>query len=36
MFSGEEEGSIDIEVCLSYHILEAMGNDLEFTHICSN
>ncbi|KEH31455.1 putative shikimate O-hydroxycinnamoyltransferase [Medicago truncatula] len=33
MFSGIEEGSIDVEVCLSYDILEAMGNDPQFIHI---
>ncbi|XP_061363624.1 uncharacterized acetyltransferase At3g50280-like [Gastrolobium bilobum] len=30
VFAGSEEGGIDIEVCLPYEILEAMGNDLEF------
>jgi len=33
MFSGAEEGSIDVEVCLSYDILEAMGNDPQFIYI---
>ncbi|WJX23868.1 hypothetical protein P8452_13051 [Trifolium repens] len=27
---GVDEGSIDVEVCLSYDILEALGNDTEF------
>ncbi|XP_028771551.1 uncharacterized acetyltransferase At3g50280-like [Neltuma alba] len=30
LFAGEEEGSIDIEACLSLPLLEAMGNDSEF------
>ncbi|CAK8562435.1 unnamed protein product [Lathyrus sativus] len=30
VYAGAEEGSIDIEVCLSYEILEALGNDTEF------
>ncbi|CAK8562434.1 unnamed protein product [Lathyrus sativus] len=30
VFPGAEEGSIDIEVCLSFEILEALGNDTEF------
>jgi hypothetical protein len=30
LFEGVDEGSIDIEVCLSYEILEALGNDIEF------
>jgi hypothetical protein len=30
LFEGVDEGSIDIEVCLSYEILEALGNDTEF------
>jgi len=30
VYAGAEEGSIDIEVCLSYEILEALGNDAEF------
>nr|8H8I_A Chain A, AmAT7-3 [Astragalus membranaceus] len=30
LFAGAEEGSIDIEVCLPYEILEALGNDAEF------
>lgn len=30
VFAGVEEGSIDVEVCLSYEILEALGNDAEF------
>lgn len=29
-FAGIEEGSIDLQVCLPYKILEAMGNDHEF------
>lgn len=33
MFCGEEEDSIDVEVCLSYDILEAMGNDPQFINI---
>jgi hypothetical protein len=33
VFRGVEEGSIDIEACLSPEILEAMGNDLEFIHV---
>jgi len=33
MFNGAEEGSIDVEVCLSYDILESMGNDPQFIHI---
>ena len=30
VFAGAEEGSINIEVCLSYEISEAMRNDSEF------
>lgn len=30
VYAGAEEGSIDIEVCLSFEILEALGNDAEF------
>lgn len=30
MFGGIEEGSVDVEVCFPYHILEAMGNDPMF------
>ncbi|KAK7331052.1 hypothetical protein VNO77_25263 [Canavalia gladiata] len=30
LFAGSVEGSIDIEVCLPYEILEAMGDDPEF------
>ncbi|KAF7828708.1 putative acetyltransferase [Senna tora] len=30
VFAGADEGSIDVEVCLSYEILEAMGNDSHF------
>lgn len=30
VFAGAEEGSIDVEMCLSYEILEALGNDVEF------
>ncbi|MED6207828.1 hypothetical protein PIB30_039293 [Stylosanthes scabra] len=31
VFAGKEEGSIDLEVCLAYDILEALGKDAEFT-----
>ncbi|KAL1370813.1 hypothetical protein HN51_001005 [Arachis hypogaea] len=31
VFAGNEEGSIDLEVCLSYDILEALWNDTQFT-----
>ncbi|WCJ31245.1 HXXXD-type acyl-transferase family protein [Euphorbia peplus] len=30
VFSGLEQGSMDIEVCVSPQVLEAMGNDSEF------
>ncbi|XP_058765844.1 uncharacterized acetyltransferase At3g50280-like [Vicia villosa] len=30
VFAGAEEGSIDVEICLSYEILEALGNDTDF------
>ncbi|XP_004511082.1 protein ENHANCED PSEUDOMONAS SUSCEPTIBILITY 1-like [Cicer arietinum] len=30
VFAGVEEGSMDLEVCLPYEILEAIGNDPEF------
>jgi len=30
VFAGAEEGSIDVEICLSYEILEALANDAEF------
>lgn len=30
VFAGVEEGSMDLEVCLPYEILEDMGNDREF------
>jgi hypothetical protein len=30
LFEGVDEGSIDIEVCLSYEILEALGNNTDF------
>lgn len=30
VFAGVEEGSMDLEVCLPYEILEDMGNDPEF------
>lgn len=30
VFVGADEGSMDIEVCLPFEILEAMGNDTEF------
>ncbi|MCH90398.1 putative acetyltransferase [Trifolium medium] len=36
VFAGAEEGSIDIEVCLSYEVLEALGNDTEFMLPSSN
>ncbi|XP_057418162.1 protein ENHANCED PSEUDOMONAS SUSCEPTIBILITY 1-like [Lotus japonicus] len=36
VFAGAEEGSIDIEVCLPIEILEALGNDPEFTHTISS
>ncbi|KAL5073160.1 hypothetical protein RYX36_012144 [Vicia faba] len=36
VFVGVEEGSIDLQLCLPYNILEAMGNDLNFTNVVSN
>ncbi|MED6173279.1 hypothetical protein PIB30_057846 [Stylosanthes scabra] len=30
LFPGVEDGSVDVEVCLSHEILEAMGKDPEF------
>uniref|UniRef100_A0A2N9F387 BAHD acyltransferase n=1 Tax=Fagus sylvatica TaxID=28930 RepID=A0A2N9F387_FAGSY len=33
VFPGVEEGSIDIEACLSPEVLVAMGNDYEFMHV---
>ncbi|XP_061363622.1 protein ENHANCED PSEUDOMONAS SUSCEPTIBILITY 1-like [Gastrolobium bilobum] len=36
VFAGSEEGSIDIEVCLPYEILEAMGNDPDFMDAVSS
>ncbi|WJX95356.1 shikimate O-hydroxycinnamoyltransferase [Trifolium repens] len=36
VFAGREEGSIDLQVCLPYKILEAMGNDLQFMDVVSN
>lgn len=33
VFCGAEQGSIDIEVCLSLETLEAMGNDSEFMDV---
>ncbi|KAG4933280.1 hypothetical protein GYH30_047361 [Glycine max] len=36
LFAGAEEGSIDIEVCLPYEILEAIGNDSELMDAISN
>lgn len=36
VFAGAEEGSIDIEVCLPYETLEAMGNDPEFMDVISS
>jgi len=35
VFAGAEEGSINVEFCLSYEILEALGNDTEFMDPCS-
>ncbi|KAL5078046.1 hypothetical protein RYX36_017030 [Vicia faba] len=32
VFTGAEEGSIDISLTLQYEILEALGNDTEFMH----
>ncbi|AES78285.1 putative transferase [Medicago truncatula] len=36
VFAGIEEGSIDLQVCLPYEILEAMGNDPQFMDVASN
>ncbi|XP_045800556.1 protein ENHANCED PSEUDOMONAS SUSCEPTIBILITY 1-like [Trifolium pratense] len=36
VYAGVEEGSIDLEVCLPYEILEAIGNDSEFMEVVSN
>ncbi|KAJ1389108.1 Transferase [Sesbania bispinosa] len=36
VFTGAEEGSVDIEVCLPYEILVDLGNDPEFMHAISN
>lgn len=36
VFAGGEEGSIDIEVCLPYEILDAMGNATELMDAISN
>lgn len=33
--AGAEEGSFDIELCMSYEILETMGRDPEFMHAVS-
>ncbi|KAK7389111.1 hypothetical protein VNO78_23943 [Psophocarpus tetragonolobus] len=33
VFAGIQEGSVDIEVSLPYHVLEAMGNDPHFLHV---
>ncbi|KAK2410788.1 hypothetical protein QL285_046132 [Trifolium repens] len=30
LFAGVEEGSIDVELCLPYNVLEALGNDQMF------
>ncbi|RYR28664.1 hypothetical protein Ahy_B01g052799 isoform A [Arachis hypogaea] len=30
LFGGKEEGSVDVQVCLPYEILEAMESDSEF------
>ncbi|KAI5421096.1 hypothetical protein KIW84_044801, partial [Lathyrus oleraceus] len=35
VFAGVEKGSMELEVCLSYEILEAMGNDPEFMDVVS-
>jgi len=35
-FEGVEKGSMDLEVCLSYETLEALGNDAEFMDVVSN
>ncbi|XP_061363630.1 protein ENHANCED PSEUDOMONAS SUSCEPTIBILITY 1-like [Gastrolobium bilobum] len=36
MFAGAEEGSVDLEVCLPYEILESMGDDPDFINGISN
>ncbi|CAJ1942845.1 unnamed protein product [Sphenostylis stenocarpa] len=36
LFAGAEEGSMDIEVCLAYEILEAIGSDPELMDAISN
>jgi len=36
VFQGVEEGSMDLEVCLSYETLEAIGNDPKFMDVLSN
>ncbi|CAJ2635549.1 unnamed protein product [Trifolium pratense] len=36
VFAGIEEGSIDLQVCLPYKILEAMGNDIQFMDVVFN
>ncbi|XP_058734655.1 protein ENHANCED PSEUDOMONAS SUSCEPTIBILITY 1-like [Vicia villosa] len=36
VFAGVEEGSIDLQLCLPYNILEAMGNDLQLMDLVSN
>ena len=35
VFSGAEEGSIDIEFCSDFVILEALGNDPDFMEFAS-
>jgi hypothetical protein len=35
VFAGIEEGSIDLQVCLPYEILEAMGSDPQFMDVVS-
>ncbi|KAL6540858.1 hypothetical protein OROMI_024741 [Orobanche minor] len=34
VFPGLEEGSMDIELCVSPEVLEAVGNDAEFMYAC--
>ncbi|XP_058734656.1 protein ENHANCED PSEUDOMONAS SUSCEPTIBILITY 1-like [Vicia villosa] len=36
VFGGIEEGSIELQIRLPYNILEALGNDIEFTDVVSN
>ncbi|GAU18469.1 hypothetical protein TSUD_366520 [Trifolium subterraneum] len=36
VYAGVEKGSMDLEVCLPYEILEAIGNDDEFMEFVSN